>query len=254
MEWWQVFVLAVVEGITEFLPVSSTGHMVLVNHFFGTSNSEFAKSFMIIIQLGAILSVAMLYLRRLLSVREWWGRLLVAMIPTGVVGFVLYPLIKSVFLDSQLLVVVSLALGGVIMIVLERMLASSKSDKAESISYKQAWWVGVGQAISVIPGVSRSMATIMMGRVVGLSRFSATELSFVLAVPTMIAASGMDVVTMGTSWNYLELSQMVVGFAISFLVSLAVVAAFLRYVKQMSLEVFGWYRIALAIIYAFFFL
>jgi undecaprenyl-diphosphatase len=184
-------VLGVVEGVTEFLPISSTGHLILASSLLGIPQSDFTKSFEIAIQLGAILAVILLYWRSLLEV-ETLKRVVVAFIPTGVIGFALYHFLKSYLLGNTVIVVSSLFIGGVIFIIFERLTATREITAPAPLTYRQAFLVGVCQAIAIIPGVSRSGATIIGGLALGVKRTTIVEFSFLLAIPTMLAATGLD--------------------------------------------------------------
>ena len=189
----QAIILGVVEGVTEFLPISSTGHLILASRLLGLSQTDFQKSFEIAIQLGAIASVIVLYWRRFLEPAVV-SRVLVAFLPTGLIGFALYRVVKTYLFDSEAVVLWALGLGGVALIVFE--LLHREGDDAvpdvASISYSKAFLIGVFQSLSIVPGVSRAGATIVGGLILGLSRSTIVEFSFLLAVPTMLAATGYD--------------------------------------------------------------
>ncbi|NTW13730.1 MAG: undecaprenyl-diphosphate phosphatase [Candidatus Moranbacteria bacterium] len=248
-------ILGIVEGLTEFLPVSSTGHLILVSDVLGVTQTDFVKSFEIVIQLGAILAVVVLYWRRFLTDWETLKRLAVAFLPTAFVGLVLYRFIKKLF-ESPMTIVVTLFLGGLVILFFEWWLKSRESDISElatdEISYKQALLIGVAQSTSVIPGVSRSGATIIGGLALGLSRTAITEFSFLLAVPTMAAATGYDFLKSAGSFSSADLPALAIGFFVSFVVALFAVKSFIRFVKTNSFNVFGMYRIVAAL--AFYFL
>ena len=194
-----VFILSLVEGLTEFLPISSTGHMILASKLLGISETDFVKTFEIVIQLGAIAAVAVLYFNKfwksLTGNWELIKKLLLAFVPTAVVGFTLYPIIKGVLLGSSAITLNSLFWGGVALIGIEWFLKRKKTESQSvgEVSYRQALLIGTFQSLSVIPGVSRAAATIMGGLLTGLDRETATEFSFLLAVPTMVAATALDV-------------------------------------------------------------
>jgi undecaprenyl-diphosphatase len=250
MELLHVFILAVVEGVTEFLPVSSTGHMILIGWLLGISQSDFAKSFEIVIQLGAILAVVVLYWRRLVFDIEGWKRLVVAMIPTGILGLMVYKIVKTLLLGNAMVVVISLVVGGVFIIVVEKWgRFNTQVNNFNKLTFGQAFWVGVGQSLAMIPGVSRSAATIITGRAVGLSRQAATEFSFVLAIPTMILATGYDLyksqgLISGQNWQVLGW-----GIVGAFLTALIAVKMLVAYVQKHSLASFGVYRIVLGLVF-----
>jgi undecaprenyl-diphosphatase len=241
-------VLGIVEGITEFLPISSTAHLILTSHLLRLVESEFLKSFEIIIQLGAILSVVVLYWNKF-----WhWDvlkKLVVAVIPTGVIGLTVYKAIKGYLLGNVSVVLVSLIVGGIALIVFEGFHESTDTevDFAE-ITYRKAFLIGLFQAIAIIPGVSRSAATIVGGSLIGISKRTIVEFSFMLAVPTMIAASGLELVK-GRSALAGNYGMLAVGFIVSFITAIVAIKSFLGYIKKHDFSVFGWYRIVIAVVY-----
>jgi len=242
-------ILGIVEGLTEFLPVSSTGHLILASDLLGIAQTDFVKSFEVVIQLGAILAVVALYFRRLLTDRETLKRVAVAFLPTAFVGLALYRFIKRMF-DSPMTVVITLFVGGIIIILFERWLKGRKVALLETgsseMTYKQALLIGLFQSIAVIPGVSRSGATIIGGLSLGLSRTAITEFSFLLAVPVMAAATGLDLLKSAGSFSSADLPVLGIGFLVSFVVALFAVKTFLRFVKTHSFTGFGIYRIVAA--------
>ena len=256
MPFLHALIIGIVEGITEFLPVSSTAHMILTSHLLRIAESEFVKSFEIIIQLGAILSVVVLYWRKLLD----WNVLLktgVAFIPTGIVGITVYKAIKAHLLGNIYVVLLSLFLGGIALILFDRGRpsrgagASSEDDPQVDfgeITWKRAVLIGLFQCIAMIPGVSRSAATIVGGSLIGVSRRTIVEFSFLLAIPTMTAAAGYDLLKgyRALDGNY---DALAVGFLVSFVTALLAIKSFLGYVKKHSFAAFGWYRIVLAVVY-----
>lgn len=253
MTYFQAFILSLVEGITEFLPVSSIGHLILTSHLLGLAQTEFLKSFEIIIQLGAILAVAVLYWRTLLSSRRLLLWVLIAFIPTGLIGFFAYPLVKGFLLGNLQIVIVSLALGGVLMLALEDFFSQRKRQKKiKDLNLAQVFLIGVAQSLALVPGVSRAMVTIFAGLGVGLSRKSATEFSFLLAIPTMVGATGLDLVKVGFSFTRQEYLVLLVGFWGAFLAALLTVKALIGFVKKHSFRLFAFYRIILAFVFWFF--
>lgn len=247
----QALILSIIEGITEFLPVSSTGHLILASHLMGISETEFVKSFEIIIQLGAILAVLVLYGRRVRRDFECWKRVIVAFIPTGIIGLVLYKIIKSYLLGNTSIVIWSLLIGGIVMILLEKYFAKKEveHDAIHKMSWLHSAIIGVVQSISVIPGVSRSAASIFAGLGVGLDRKSAVEFSFLLAVPTMAAAAGLDLFKTRLLFNSDQYFLIAVGFVGAFVTALFSIKVFLKYVERHSFTVFGIYRIVLAVVF-----
>lgn len=250
----EAVILGVVEGITEFLPISSTGHLVLTSSLLGISESEFLKSFNISIQLGAILSVIVLYFRSFLDM-EILKRLIVAFIPTGVIGFLAYPFVKSYFLGSETVVLVALFLGGVALIAFELLFREGDETvrSVKAMTYKQAAFIGLFQAAAIVPGVSRSAATVVGGLLTsGLSRTAIVEFSFLLAVPTMLAATAFDFIKSAGSFSGADYGLLAVGFATSFFVAAVAVRWLLAYVRTHTFVAFGIYRVALAAIFFFF--
>lgn len=241
-------ILGVIEGVTEFLPISSTGHLILASHLLRIPQTEFLKSFEIIIQLGAILAVVALYAKRFLMRWEVLKRLAVAFLPTAAVGLVLYPIIKTVFLGSMGVVVWSLLLGGIALVAFERWHREREDavEEVEQVSYPQAFVIGLFQALAVVPGVSRAAATIVGGLLMNLKRTTIVEFSFLLAVPTMLAASALDLYKSAGSFASADFGALAVGFIVSFLVAWAVIKWFIRFVQTHTFTPFGWYRIALA--------
>jgi len=252
MSFLDVVILGVVEGITEFLPVSSTGHLVLTADLLGLELTNFLKTFEIVIQLGAILAVVFLFWEKFIR-PDLWPKLLISFLPTGIAGFFLYPVIKG-FLGSPLVVVWALASGGVFIIWFERRARSMDGRLVEAIdlSWKQAFGIGVAQILSFVPGVSRAAASIFGGEIVGLSRVAAVEYSFLLAVPTMVAASSYDLYKNAASFSSADWQALSLGFFISFVVAGAVVKWLIRFVKTETLEVFGWYRLIVALLFFLF--
>lgn len=247
--------LGVVEGATEFLPVSSTGHLVLANQLLGNLPTEFAKSFEIIIQLGAILAVLAVYWRSFLRV-ETLKKLVVAFIPTGIIGLALYKVVKTYLLASTPLVLSALLVGGVVLIIFEHFHSKHPEDELteKPITYRNAAIIGLFQSLAIVPGVSRSAATILGGLALGYSRVAIVEFSFLLAVPTLLAASGLDIVTNGLAFSNDQWVLLAIGFAVSFIVALASIAWLLNFVRTHSFTTFGVYRILLAVLFFTFFI
>jgi undecaprenyl-diphosphatase len=243
--------LGIIEGLTEFLPISSTAHIDILRALLSIPSSDFVKSFEIIIQLGAILAVVVLYARRVFSSWACMKNLIIGFIPTGIIGFILYKLIKSYLLGNLLVEAWALLIGGIIIILFENYQAKkhtnqkNESQTVETLSTKKLLTLGVAQSLAVIPGVSRSGAVIISGRALGLSAILITEFSFLLAVPTMLAASGYDILKSGLSFSGGEWGTIALGFIVSFIVALFVIRWFLSYIRKHSFKIFGWYRIAL---------
>ncbi|MBP7842451.1 undecaprenyl-diphosphate phosphatase [Candidatus Woesebacteria bacterium] len=247
----QAIILSIVEGITEFLPISSTGHLILTSKVLGIAQTEFVKSFEVIIQLGAILAVILLYFNTVVKNVKIWGRTLLAFIPTGIIGIFVYDFVKASLLGNYNVVIFSLFFGGVAILLLEEFV-TSKGNKIESIEQltpARSVLVGVIQSISMVPGVSRALATIFGGLSVGLSRKSATEFSFLLAVPTMLAASGFDLIKTGYMFSPQEYIVLAVGFVGAFISALISIKFLINFVQKHSFRAFAIYRIVLAIVF-----
>jgi len=242
-------ILGIVEGITEFLPISSTAHMVLAAKVMGLTESDFIKSFEIIIQFGAILSVVVLYWRRFLVDFESLKRVLAAFIPTAIIGFLLYKLIKTYLINSEPIIVWALVLGGIILIAFE-LFHKEKSDAVEDISkipYSKCVAIGLFQSLAIFPGVSRSAATIIGGLTLNLRRATIVEFSFLLAVPTMLAASVLDLLKSGSSFSASQFGVLGLGFAVSFVVALLSIKFLINYIKKHTFIPFGVYRIVIGL-------
>jgi undecaprenyl-diphosphatase len=254
MTWFAVFLLAIVEGFTEFLPVSSTGHMILAGSLWHLPQGEFLKSFEIIVQLGAILAVLSKYWKTLLDRRDYWPKIIAAFIPTMVLGLLFYKIIKTYFLGNVTLTLVGLFVGGVALIFIERAFNNRNDENRniEELTLKQAAIIGVIQSLSMVPGVSRSASTIVGGMLFGLSRKAAVEFSFLLAMPVMAAATTLDILQSGFSYSSTELMQLGVGLLIAFIVARLSVDWLVSFVEKHSLSVFGWYRVVLVIVYLLF--
>jgi undecaprenyl-diphosphatase len=249
-------ILGLVEGATEFIPVSSTGHLIVVSNWLGFLD-ERAKTFDIFIQLGAILAIVWLYRVRLARTvlaarrdppsRRFLGNLLIAFLPAAVVGFLAHDWIKR-HLFNPTVVAVALLVGGVLILLIERLAPPPRISDVAQVPPRTAWGIGLAQVLSLIPGTSRSAATILGGYALGLSRTAATEFSFFLAIPVMFAATLYDLLK---SWHTLVPSDapvFAVGFIVAFVSALVVVRAFLSYVSRHSFSAFAWYRIALGLL------
>ena len=246
----QTAILSIVEGITEFLPISSTGHLILVSKLLNLPQTEFVKSFEIIIQLGAIMAVVVLYFKKLIDNKKLFPKVLTAFIPSAIIGFVLYKFIKQYLIGNPQIVLISLFIGGILLIILEKILVKIKIKnylEIEELGLKSCLLIGLSQTVSMIPGVSRAAATIIGGMSVGLSRQSAVEFSFLLAVPTMAAATGLDLLKSYQYFSSQDIKMLTLGFIISFISAKIAVEWLIKFMKNHSLAAFGVYRIALAI-------
>lgn len=251
MDFFNAFILGIVEGLTEFLPVSSTGHMILTSSILNVNLDEkFWQSFLVIIQLGSILAVLFLFWQRLTQNLEIWLKLAIAFVPTGFVGLFIYPYIKTLF--SGYIVAFMLILGGIVFILIEKA-HNGKSyaiNSLEEVGFKQAFCIGLIQSLAMIPGTSRSGASIIGGLMLGLNRKCATEFSFLLAIPTMFVA---------TSYNFYKNPQIIdsqeyfipllIGFITAFVVAVFVIRLFLNFIAKFNFIPFGIYRIILGIVF-----
>lgn len=251
MDLFQAFILGVVEGVTEFLPVSSTGHLILAGHLLRIPPTEFFKTFEIAIQLGAILAVVVLYWKRFLLDFEVLKRVAAAFLPTAVIGFVLYKLIKKFLLGNAFVVVAALFIGGLLLIVFEKwhQEKDSAQDDLKLIPYKTAILIGLFQTLAVIPGVSRSAATIIGGLLLGLKRKTIVEFSFLLAVPTMLAATILDLLKSHATITSADLSALGIGFVTSFVIALLSIKFLLNYIQRHNFVAFGIYRMVAAFVF-----
>jgi undecaprenyl-diphosphatase len=249
-------VLGLVEGATEFVPVSSTGHLIVVSNWLGLLD-ERTKTFDIFIQLGAILAIVWLYRARLSGAvlaarheprsRRFLGNLFIAFLPAAVIGFLAHDWIKA-RLFNPTVVAVALVAGGILILLIERWAPAPRVTDVAELPPRTAWGIGLAQVLSLIPGTSRSGATIMGGYVLGLSRIAATEFSFFLAIPVMLAATSYDLLKSWSSLVPADSPVFTVGFIVSFVSALVVVRAFLSYVSHHSFSAFAWYRIAFGIL------
>jgi undecaprenyl-diphosphatase len=246
----EAILLGIVEGVTEFLPISSTGHLILTSSLLSLTQTDFLKSFEIIIQFGAILSVVVLYWKSFLNL-SIIKKLVVAFIPTGIIGLSLYQVIKTYLIGNEYVVLGALLLGGILLIIFELLHKEpvSGTRSPASLTYKQALLMGLAQAVAIIPGTSRSAATILGGLMMGLPRSLVVEFSFLLAVPTMLAATGLDLVKNASSFSMDDFGILAVGFVTSFVVALLSIKWLLSYIRKHNFIPFGIYRIVVAILF-----
>jgi len=244
-------VLGAVEGITEFLPISSTGHLIFVSRLLNIAQTDFVKTFEISIQLGAILAVVLLYWKNLFLNREIIKKVLAAFIPTGIIGFALYKFIKVFLIGNLWVVAGSLFVIGLVLVIVELYIRKKefKIKELKDISYKQAVEIGIIQSLGMIPGVSRSGATIMGGLLMGIDRKTIVDFSFLLAIPTMLAATGYDLLKNFHSISGSDLGVLGIGFIVSFLVAIPAVIFLIKFVKKYNFIGFGIYRIVVALVF-----
>ncbi|TXK27885.1 undecaprenyl-diphosphate phosphatase [Pontibacter qinzhouensis] len=263
MSVWQAIILAIVEGLTEFLPVSSTGHMIIAATLMGINELAITKIFAISIQFGTILSVVVLYWRRFLTSFDLYKKILIAFIPAAVLGLLLEKAIDAM-LSSILITAIMLILGGVVLLFIDKWFNHADKDR---INYKNAFTIGLFQCIAMIPGVSRSAATIIGGLTQGVNRKAAAEFSFFLAVPTMLAAASfkfmkdmlqleiMDVLTF--DWPKIQnsfaiistqdIKLLIIGNVVGFVVAMIAIQSFISFLTKYGFKVFGYYRIAVGL-------
>jgi undecaprenyl-diphosphatase len=246
----EAVVIAVVEGITEFLPISSTGHMIITEALLGMNIDEFTKAFTVNIQFGAILSVVVLYWKRFLQSWTFYQKLFVAFLPAAVIGFLAGDFIDSL-LENVMVVAVTMLLGGILLLFVDKWF--KKENENQEITYPTALKIGFWQCIAMIPGVSRSAASIIGGMQQKLSRTNAAEFSFFLAVPTMAAASGYKLLKIilepnGVSMLKDNLTTLLIGNIVAFIVAMIAIKTFITFLQKHGFKVFGWYRIVVGLI------
>ncbi len=263
MDFVQTLVLGIVEGITEFLPISSTGHLILASKLLNIPDSNFLKSFEIAIQLGAILAVVVLYWRRVVGDKEIWKRVSVAFLPTAFFGFIFYKLMKEVLLSDVRLVLWSLLIGGIALILFEiwhgkwqrvrlqqdLAFGGQRGKSLSDISYSKVFAIGAVQSVAMVPGVSRAAATIVGGLLMGISRKTIVEFSFLLAVPTMAAATIFDLWKSANSFSLEQFHLLAFGFIVSFFAAIIAIKWLLRFIQNHTFISFGVYRIIIALLF-----
>ena len=242
----------VVEGLTEFLPVSSTGHLIMLSKLLGIEQTESQKAFEVIIQFGAVLAVLGVYFQKIISNKDLMLKLLIAFLPTGILGFLLYKHVKDLFVPTT--IAYMLIAGGIVFIVLEKFYKPKEHHTAqiEELSIKQALLIGFAQSCAMVPGTSRSGATIIGGLLAGLNRKLAVEFSFLLALPTMFVATSYDIFKHHNEMVIDDVSALVVGFGMAFLVALLAVKTFLKFISKVSFIPFGIYRIIIGFLFLYY--
>ncbi|MBN9292495.1 MAG: undecaprenyl-diphosphate phosphatase [Flavobacteriia bacterium] len=249
MSYLQAIILAIIEGLTEFLPVSSTGHMIIGSSLMGIAEDDFTKLFTIVIQLGAILSVVAIYFKRFFQSVNFYLKLIVAFIPAAVFGVLLSDKIDEL-LESPATVAVSLVIGGIILLFVDNWFRNPTIKEEKEISYLTALKIGFFQCIAMIPGVSRSAATIVGGMSQKLTRSTAAEFSFFLAVPTMLGATAkkmLDFFKDGNSFSGEQINLLIVGNIVAFVVAFLAIKSFISFVSKNGFKVFGIYRIVVGL-------
>lgn len=242
----QAIILAIIEGITEFLPVSSTGHMIIGSALMGIEKDSFVKLFTVAIQFGAILSVVVLYFKRFFKSIDFYLKLLVAFIPAAIFGYLFSDAIDSL-LENPMTVAVSLVVGGVFLLFIDKIFNRPQQDDADKVKYPSAFVIGLFQCIAMIPGVSRSAATIIGGMSQKLTRKAAAEFSFFLAVPTMFAATAKKMLDFykegGNTFSSEQIQLLAIGNVVAFIVAIIAIKSFIGFVTKYGFKVFGIYRI-----------
>jgi len=248
----QSIIIAIVEGLTEFLPISSTGHMIITEKLLNLTENDFSKVFTVAIQLGAILAVVVLYWKKFIDFKNWqfYAKLVAAVIPAIILGFLFSKKIDAL-LESSLTVAISMLAGGIILVFIDKVFTVHTIDSEKDISFPRAILIGVWQCLAMIPGISRSAASIIGGMQQKLTRNEAAEFSFFLAVPTMLAATGYKLLKYynangGFSSN--EIKQLVIGNVVAFIVALLAIKFFIGFLKKHGFRVWGYYRIIVGIL------
>ncbi len=246
----QTIIIAIVEGLTEFLPVSSTGHMIIAQKLLAVESTEFVKAFTVNIQFGAILSVVVLYWKRFFQTFDFYYKLIIAVLPALALGFLFSDKIDAL-LEDVTVVAIMLIVGGVLMLFVDKWFNTTNED--QTMDWKRALKIGFFQCIAMIPGVSRSMATIVGGMSTKLTRKNAAEFSFFLAVPTMAAASGYKLLKLimdpaGVSMLSDNLTTLLIGNVVAFLVAMAAIKFFIGYLTKYGFKAFGYYRIIVGVV------
>jgi undecaprenyl-diphosphatase len=245
----QAIIIGIIEGFTEFLPISSTGHMIVAAEYLGVSQDHLTKAYEVIIQFAAIMAVLLLY-RDKISFKKirLWQKLFIAFLPLAIVGFILKDFIKSLFTVE--IVAWMFIIGGIVFLIVEQFYKAEKSHTTdvEQVSYLQALWIGIAQIFSLIPGTSRAGATIIGGLLVGLDRKASAEFSFLLAIPVMAAVSGYDLLKHYSEFSDANWGAFVVGFVTAFVVAYLTIKLFLAFLQKFTFVAFGWYRIVLGVV------
>ena len=251
----QAIIIGIIEGFTEFLPISSTGHMIVASKFMGIEESALIKAYEVIIQFAAILAVMVIYRDKLSFGKiELWKKLLLAFLPLAIVGYIFKDQVKALF--SIEVVAVMFIVGGIIFLIVERFYReeSSYTTDVESVSYTQALWVGIAQIFSLIPGTSRAGATIIGGLLTGMDRKTSAEFSFLLAIPVMAAVSGYDLLKHYKDFADANWVAFVIGFIVAFVVAYLTIKLFLAFLQRFTFVPFGIYRIIFGAILLIFFI
>jgi len=248
----QSIIIGIVEGLTEFLPVSSTGHMIITEKLLNITENDFTKVFTIAIQLGAILAAVVLYWKKFIDFKNWqfYAKIAAGVVPALILGFLFSKKIDAL-LESSTTVAVSLLIGGIILLFIDNVFKNPEIDKEEDVSFFKAMMIGVWQCIAMIPGVSRSAASIIGGMQQKLTRSAAAEFSFFLAVPTMLAATGYKLLKYYQDYGGFtsnEIKQLAVGNVVAFIVAVLAIKFFIGFLKKHGFKIWGYYRIVVGIL------
>lgn len=244
----QAIIIGIIEGFTEFLPISSTGHMIVASKFLGVSQDHLNKAYEVIIQFAAILAVLLLYKDKLSFKKiTLWQKLFLAFLPLAIVGFIFKDVIKSLFTVE--IVAWMFIVGGIVFLIVERFYKEEDAHTCdvEQVSYSQALWIGIAQIFSLVPGTSRAGATIIGGLLTGLDRKASAEFSFLLAIPVMAAVSGYDLLKYYSEFADANWGAFLAGFVTAFIVAYVTIKLFLAFLQKFTFVAFGWYRIILGI-------
>ncbi|MFA6924412.1 MAG: undecaprenyl-diphosphate phosphatase [Bacteroidales bacterium] len=242
MSFLQAIIVAIVQGLTEFLPISSTGHMIITQSLLGIPSTSFVKVFTVSIQFGSILSVVVLYWKRFFQTIDFYYKLFVAFIPAAVIGFFLKDYIESL-LGNVVVVAFSLLIGGVIFLFIDNLLKNEEEEEKQKISFLSAFVIGIFQSFSMIPGVSRSASTIIGGLTQKLNRKNAAEFSFFLAVPTMFAATVLELSGVYENIRQKDIIVLAIGNIVAFVVAMFAIKFFISIIVKYGFRFFGYYRI-----------
>jgi undecaprenyl-diphosphatase len=250
MNYFQALILAIIEGLTEFLPVSSTGHMVIASSIMGIGQDEFVKLFEVAIQLGAILAVVALYWKKFFDFSKWqfYVKLIIAVIPALFFGFLLNDFIDNT-LGNPIFIAVVLLLGGIVLLFIDKLFKNPVIDSEKEINYLTALKIGLFQVLAIVfPGLSRSAATIIGGMQQKLTRHAAAEFSFFLAVPTMCAATGYKLLKGYELLNSDNVKLLLFGNVVAFIIAMIAIKSFIGFLSKHGFRIFGWYRIAIGVV------
>ena len=249
MDIFQAVIIGIIEGFTEFLPISSTGHMIVASKFLGVAETDLTKAYEVIIQFAAIMAVMLIYREKITFKKiDLWMKLLFAFLPLAIVGFVFKDTIKALF--SVEVVATMFIIGGMVFLIVEHFYKEQPyhTKSVEKVTWKQAWWVGVAQIFSLIPGTSRAGATIIGGLLSGMDRKTSAEFSFLLAIPVMSAVSGYDLLKHYHEFANADWSAFAIGFVVAFVVAYATIKLFLAFLQRFTFVPFGIYRIIFGIV------